>query len=119
LTGAIDECTRFDASDFRNTVPRFAPEARKANRVLVDMLTPIAARKHVTPAQIALSWLLAQRRWIVPIPGTTKVHRIGENNGAADIVLSADGLRDIDTAVSSVTVQGDRYSAQGQKVVNR
>ncbi|SDD49681.1 Predicted oxidoreductase [Cupriavidus sp. YR651] len=119
LTGAINEHTQFDASDFRNTVPRFAPEARKANRALVDMLAPIASRKGVTPAQIALSWLLAQRPWIVPIPGTTKLHRIEENNAAANIELSVDDLRDIEDAVSRVTVHGDRYSAQGQKMVNR
>ncbi|MGO4326905.1 aldo/keto reductase [Cupriavidus sp. M-11] len=119
LTGAINEHTQFDASDFRNTVPRFAPEARKANRAFVEMLAPIASRKGVTPAQIALSWLLAQRPWIVPIPGTTKLHRIEENNAAANIVLSVDDLRDIEDAVSRVTVHGDRYSAQGQKMVNR
>lgn len=119
LTGAIDEHTQFDATDFRNTVPRFAPEARKANRALVDVLAPIALRKGVTPAQIALAWLLAQGPWIVPIPGTTKMHRIEENNAAANIVLSADDLRDIEHAVARVTIQGDRYSAQGQKMVNR
>ena len=119
LTGAIDENTQFDSADFRHTVPRFAPEARKANRALVDMLAPIAARKGVTPAQMALAWLLAQRPWIVPIPGTTKMQRLDENFGAESVALSADDLRDIDDAVSKVAVQGDRYSAVRQKFINR
>src|SRR5579863_5407550 len=109
LTGAINETTTFDSTDFRNIVPRFAPEARKANQALVDPLGEIAARKKVTPAQIALAWLLAQKPWIVPIPGTTKLNRLEENIGAANIELSADDLRDIDNAVSKIAVQGARY----------
>jgi len=119
LTGAIDENTQFDSTDFRQTVPRFAPEARKANRALVDLLAPIAARKGATPAQIALAWLLAQKPWIVPIPGTTKLHRLTENFGAARVTLTADDLRDIAQAVSKVAVQGERYSPARQKLVNR
>ena len=119
LTGAIDENTQFDSTDFRQTVPRFAPEARKANRALVDLLAPIAARKGATPAQIALAWLLAQKPWIVPIPGTTKLHRLTENFGAALVTLTADDLRDIAQAVSKVAVQGERYSPARQKLVNR
>ena len=119
LTGAIDENTQFDSTDFRHTVPRFAPEARKANRALVDMLAPIAARKGVTPAQMALAWLLAQRPWIVPIPGTTKMRRLDENFGAESVALSAGDLKDIADAVSKVAVQGDRYSAVRQKFINR
>src|SRR6266480_1870918 len=107
LTGAISENTAFDASDFRNTVPRFKPEARKANQVLVDLLDRIASQKHATPAQIALAWLLAQNPWIVPIPGTTKVHRLEENIGAAAVDLSPDDLREIESAVSKIAVQGD------------
>ncbi|HXD04795.1 MAG TPA: aldo/keto reductase [Burkholderiaceae bacterium] len=119
LTGAIDENTQFDSTDFRQTVPRFAPEVRKANRALVDLLAPIAARKGATPAQIALAWLLAQKPWIVPIPGTTKLHRLTENFGAARVTLTADDLRDIAQAVSKVAVQGERYSPARQKLVNR
>jgi len=119
LTGAIDENTAFGATDFRNTVPRFAPEARQANRALVDVLAGIAARKQVTPAQLALAWLLAQKPWIVPIPGTTKLHRLEENAGAADVQLSRDDLKDIEAAVSSVPVQGARYSADRQKLVGK
>ena len=119
LTGAISEKTQFDKSDFRNIVPRFTPEARKANQTLVDVLGQIAAPKKVTPAQIALAWLLAQKPWIVPIPGTTKLHRLEENLGAADVELSADDLRNIDSAVSKVTVQGARYPAQLQERVGR
>jgi aryl-alcohol dehydrogenase-like predicted oxidoreductase len=119
LTGAISENTRFDKSDFRNIVPRFTPEARKANQTLVDVLGQIAAPKKVTPAQIALAWLLAQKPWIVPIPGTTKLHRLEENLAAADVELSADDLRNIDSAVSKVTVQGARYPAQLQERVGR
>ena len=119
LTGAISENTQFDKSDFRNIVPRFTPEARKANQTLVDVLGQIAAPKKVTPAQIALAWLLAQKPWIVPIPGTTKLHRLEENLGAADVELSADDLRNIDSAVSKVTVQGARYPAQLQERVGR
>jgi len=109
LTGKIDENTTFDSSDFRNIVPRFTPEARKANQVLVDLIRTIADRKNATPAQIALAWLLAQKPWIVPIPGTTKVSRLEENIGAVDVELTADALRDIDEATSKITVQGARY----------
>jgi aryl-alcohol dehydrogenase-like predicted oxidoreductase len=109
LTGAINENTRFDSTDFRNIVPRFTPEARKKNQALVDLLGEIAARKQVTPAQIALAWLLARKPWIVPIPGTTKLHRLEENIGAAAVELTPDDLRDIDRAVSKITVQGARY----------
>jgi aryl-alcohol dehydrogenase-like predicted oxidoreductase len=119
LTGAINERTSFGATDFRNTVPRFAPEARQANRALVDVLAGIAARKQVTSAQLALAWLLAQKPWIVPIPGTTKLHRLEENAGAAAVVLSPKDLKDIEAAVSSVPVQGARYSADRQKLVGR
>jgi aryl-alcohol dehydrogenase-like predicted oxidoreductase len=119
LTGAIDAQTSFGATDFRNTVPRFAPEAREANRALVDVLAEIAARKQVTPAQLALAWLLAQKPWIVPIPGTTKQHRLEENVGAASVDLSTEDLREIEAAVSGVTVQGARYSADRQKLVGR
>ena len=119
LTGAIDAQTSFGATDFRNTVPRFAPEARQANRALVDVLADIAHRKQVTPAQLALAWLLAQKPWIVPIPGTTRLHRLKENAGAASVVLSPDDLKEIEAAVSSVPVQGARYSADRQKLVGR
>jgi aryl-alcohol dehydrogenase-like predicted oxidoreductase len=119
LTGAISETTTFDSSDFRNIVPRFTPEARKANQVLVDLLGQIAARKQVTSAQIALAWLLAQKPWIVPIPGTTKLHRLDENVGAAAIALTRDDLRDIDSAVSEVPVQGARYPEHLQQLVGR
>jgi len=119
LTGAINENTTFDSTDFRNIVPRFTAENRKANQTLVDVLGRIASKKSATNAQIALAWLLAQKPWIVPIPGTTKVHRLEENIGAANIELSADDLRDINNAVSQVTVQGDRYPAHLQQRVNR
>jgi aryl-alcohol dehydrogenase-like predicted oxidoreductase len=119
LTGAISENTTFDSTDFRNTVPRFKPEARKANQVLVDLLARIAAKKLATPAQIALAWLLAQKPWIVPIPGTTKLNRLKENVGAAAVELSSDDLRDIERAVSNITVQGARYSQDRQRLVNR
>jgi aryl-alcohol dehydrogenase-like predicted oxidoreductase len=119
LTGAIDAQTAFGESDFRNTVPRFAPEARQANRALVDVLAEIAARKQVTPAQLALAWLLAQKPWIVPIPGTTKLARLEENTGAASVVLTSEDLKDIEAAVTSVPVQGARYSADRQKLVGR
>ena len=109
LTGTIDENTTFDKSDFRNIVPRFTPEARKANQALVDLLRQIAERKHATPAQIALAWLLAQKPWIVPIPGTTKLTRLAENSGAASVELTADDLREIDTAAAQIEVQGARY----------
>ena len=111
LTGKIDENTSFDKDDFRNIVPRFSPEARKANQALVDRLGAIAAAKQATPAQIALAWLLAQKPWIVPIPGTTKAHRLKENLGAAAIELTADDLRQIEEALAQIKVQGDRYPA--------
>jgi aryl-alcohol dehydrogenase-like predicted oxidoreductase len=119
LTGAIDAQTSFGATDFRSTVPRFAPQARQANRALVDVLAEIAARKQVTPAQLALAWLLAQKPWIVPIPGTTKLLRLEENAGAASVVLLPEDLKEIEAAVSGVQVQGDRYSADRQKLVGR
>ena len=109
LTGAISETTKFDSTDFRNIVPRFTAEARKANQALVDRLGEIAAGKHATPAQIALAWLLAQKPWIVPIPGTTKLTRLEENIGAASVELTAADIRDIESALSGITVQGDRY----------
>jgi len=119
LTGAITENTTFDSSDFRNIVPRFTPEARRANQTLVGLLDGIAERKNATPAQIALAWLLAQKPWIVPIPGTTKLHRLEENIGAAEVELNAGDLRDIDSAVSKITVEGARYPAYLQQRVDR
>lgn len=119
LTGAINEKTTFDSSDFRNVVPRFTPEARKANQAFVDLLGQIAARKKATPAQIALAWLLAQKPWIAPIPGTTKLHRLEENMGAASIELNSEDLREIHDAVSKFTVQGERYPARLQQLVGR
>jgi len=119
LTGAINAQTTFDASDYRNTVPRFSTEARSANQALVDLLGKIAADKTVTPAQIALAWLLAQKPWIVPIPGTTKLNRLEENIGAATVILSADDRAAIEDAVSAVTIQGARYSAEHQARINR
>jgi aryl-alcohol dehydrogenase-like predicted oxidoreductase len=119
LTGAISESTTFDSTDFRNIVPRFTPEARKANQALVDLLGTIAATKQATPAQIALGWLLAQKPWIAPIPGTTKLHRLQENLGAADVELTPGDLGAIEAAVSGVTVQGDRYPAHLQQRVGR
>jgi aryl-alcohol dehydrogenase-like predicted oxidoreductase len=119
LTGAIDERTTFDSSDFRNIVPRFAPDARKANQVVVDLLKQIAERKHATPAQIALAWLLAQKPWIVPIPGTTKLHRLEGNTGAVDVELTAEDLREIDQASSQIKVEGARYPEHLQKLVGR
>ena len=119
LTGKIDENTTFDSSDFRNIVPRFTPENRKANQALVDLLTTFAERKKATPAQIALAWLLAQKPWIVPIPGTTKLHRLEENLGAAAIQLTSDDLREIDQAASEITVQGARYPEHLQQMVGR
>ncbi len=109
LTGKIDENTKFDSSDFRNTIPRFAAEARKANQALVDLLGKIGEQKKATPAQIALAWLLAQKPWIVPIPGTRKLERLDENIGAAAIELTPDDLREIESAAAQITVQGDRY----------
>jgi aryl-alcohol dehydrogenase-like predicted oxidoreductase len=119
LTGAINETTTFDSSDFRNVVPRFTPEARKANQALVDLLGQIAARKNVTPAQLALAWLLAQKPWIVPIPGTTKLHRLEENIGALSVELTAEDLHDIDEAASKITVQGNRYPERLQAMTGR
>jgi len=119
LTGAISADTQFDTGDFRNVAPRFTPEARKANQALVDLLGQIAAQRKATPAQIALAWLLAQKPWIAPIPGTTKLHRLEENLGAAAIELAPDDLRDIERAVSGVTVEGARYPEQMQKLVER
>ena len=119
LTGAINENTTFDKTDFRNIVPRFSEENRKANQVLVDVLGSIAAGRNASPAQIALAWLLAQKEWIVPNPGTTKLHRLEENLGAAEIQLSAGELNEINAAVSKIEVQGTRYPAQMQKMVNR
>jgi aryl-alcohol dehydrogenase-like predicted oxidoreductase len=119
LTGAISENTKFDSTDFRNIVPRFTAEARKANQALVGRLGDIAARKHATPAQIALAWLLAKKPWIVPIPGTTKLTRLEENVGAAGVELTSDDLRDIESALSGITVQGDRYPAHLQARVGR
>ena len=119
LTGKISEDTKFDKSDFRNIVPRFSPENRKANQAVVDLLGAIAARKKATPAQIALAWLLAQKPWIVPIPGTTKLHRLEENIGAVDLQLTPDDLRQIDAAASKITVQGARYPEELQKLVGR
>jgi aryl-alcohol dehydrogenase-like predicted oxidoreductase len=109
LTGTIDQKVTFDRNDFRNTLPRFTPEARKANQSLVDRLRQIAENRNATPAQIALAWLLAQRPWIVPIPGTTKVHRLEENIGAAEIELTPDDLREIDRAASTIKIEGARY----------
>jgi len=119
LTGKIDESTSFDSSDFRNSVPRFNPEARKANRGLVDLLGSIAERKSATPAQIALAWLLAQKPWIVPIPGTTKLHRLQENVAAAAVELTESDLREIESAASRITVQGARYSEGAQRMIDR
>ena len=112
LTGKIDENTKFESTDFRNLVPRFTPEARKRNLVFVELLRHVAARKNATPAQIALAWLLAQKPWIVPIPGTTKLHRIEENIGAATVELTAEDLREINTAASQLSVTGERLPEQ-------
>ena len=119
LTGKIDESTTFDSSDFRNTVPRFTPENRKANQDLVDLLARIAAKKQATPAQIAIAWLLAQKPWIVPIPGTTKLSRLEENLGAVDVELTPDDLREIEGAASKITVRGARYSESSQRMIDR
>jgi aryl-alcohol dehydrogenase-like predicted oxidoreductase len=119
LTGKIDENTTFDSSDFRNIVPRFTPEARKVNKALVDLLGRIGERKNATPAQIALAWLLAQKPWIVPIPGTTKLHRLEENIGAAEVELTPDDLREIDSASSKITVQGARYPENLERMTGR
>jgi len=119
LTGKIDENTTFDKRDFRNIVPRFTPEARKANQAVVDLLRKIADQKKATPAQIALAWLLAQKPWIAPIPGTTKLARLDENLGAAAVELSSGDLREIDSAASKITIQGDRYPENLQRMVGR
>jgi len=119
LTGKIDESTTFDSSDFRNIVPRFTSENRKANQALVDVLRTIGERKHATPAQLALAWLLAQKPWIVPIPGTTKRHRLEENIGAEAIELTPDDLREIDDAASQITVQGARYPEHLEQMTGR
>lgn len=119
LTGKINENTTFDQNDFRNILPRFSPEARKANQALVDLLAKIGERKNATPAQIALAWLLAQKPWIVPIPGTTKEHRMKENIGAALIDLSSDDLRDIEVAASHIKVQGNRYPDNLEQLTGR
>jgi aryl-alcohol dehydrogenase-like predicted oxidoreductase len=119
LTGKISEETKFDKTDFRNIVPRFSEENRKANQAVVDMVGKFAAQKKVTPAQIALAWLLAQKPWIVPIPGTTKLHRLEENIGAVNVQLSPDDLRELDVAASKIKVQGARYPEELQKLVGR
>lgn len=119
LTGKIDEHTAFDKNDFRNIVPRFSEENRKANQALVDLLGKVAKERNATSAQIALAWLLAQKPWIVPIPGTTKLHRLKENVGSSEITLSANDLKDINEAVSMIEVQGARYPEQLQKMVGR
>jgi aryl-alcohol dehydrogenase-like predicted oxidoreductase len=119
LTGKIDESTTFDSTDFRNVVPRFTPEARKANKGLVDALAAIAARKQATPAQLALAWLLARKPWIVPIPGTTKLHRLEENLGAQALELTADDLQEIDRATSKIELQGERYPEHLNRMVGR
>ncbi|MEZ0219301.1 aldo/keto reductase [Tardiphaga sp. 1201_B9_N1_1] len=119
LTGAMNENTTLDSGDFRNILPRFTPEARKANQALVDLLGEIAGRKQATPAQIALAWLLAKKPWIVPIPGTTKLHRLEENLGAADVELTADDLRDIESAAAKITVQGNRYPDRLEAMTGR
>jgi aryl-alcohol dehydrogenase-like predicted oxidoreductase len=119
LTGKIDENTQLDSTDFRNTIPRFTAENRRANQALVELLAKVAQRKKATPAQITLAWLLAQKPWIVPIPGTTKLHRLKENIGAVDIELTPDDLREIDSAASKITVQGARYSEQHERLTGR
>jgi aryl-alcohol dehydrogenase-like predicted oxidoreductase len=119
LTGKIDENTQFDSTDFRNGVPRFTPEARKTNKAFVDLLAAIAARKKATPAQIALAWLLAQKPWIAPIPGTTKLQRLEENMRAAEIQLTPDDLREIDSAASKINIQGARYPEHLNRLVGR
>jgi aryl-alcohol dehydrogenase-like predicted oxidoreductase len=118
LTGKIDENAKFDSTDFRSTLPRFTPDALKANQALIDLLSSIAKRKNATPAQIALAWLLAQKPWIAPIPGTTKLSRLEENNGAVEVHLSSDDLRGIETASSQIQIQGDRYPERLEKMTN-
>jgi aryl-alcohol dehydrogenase-like predicted oxidoreductase len=119
LTGKMNETTTFDSSDFRNKLPRFTPEARKANQALVHMLHDIAQQKRATPAQIALAWLLARKPWIVPIPGTTKLKRLEENIGAAEIELTAEDLREIERAASKIEVQGARYPEHMEQMTGR
>ena len=119
LTGKINESTKFDSTDFRSTLPRFTAEARKANQALVDLLTKVAKEKNTTPAQIALSWLLAQKPWIVLILGTTKLNRLEENIAAASIELTADDLYEIEDAVSKIKIEGARYPANLQQAINR
>ncbi len=119
LTGKIDENTTFDSTDFRNVVPRFSAENRKANQAVVDLIAKVATQKNATPAQIALAWVLAQKPWIVPIPGTTKLHRLKENNGAVAVELAPGDLREIDDATAQITVQGARYPEALQKLVGR
>ncbi|MCL4804245.1 MAG: aldo/keto reductase [Anaerolineae bacterium] len=119
LTGKIDENTTFASVDIRSRLPRFTPEARKANQVVIDLLAGIAAQKGATPAQIALAWLLAQKSWIVPIPGSRKLERLEENIGAVNVQLTPDDLREIETAISKITIQGERYPSNLQKLTNR
>jgi len=119
LTGTIDENTKFDSSDIRSRMPRFLPEAQKANRVVVDLLVRIGKQKDATPAQIALAWLLAQKPWIVPIPGSRKLERLDENLGAVNVILTPDDLQEIESALSKITVVGERYPTDMQKLVNR
>ncbi|HTD39937.1 MAG TPA: aldo/keto reductase [Mucilaginibacter sp.] len=119
LTGAINENTKFDSTDFRNIVPRFSEDARKANQVMVDLLNSIAAQKNATPAQVALAWLLAQKPWIVPIPGTTKLHRLQENMGAINVVLTAGDLQSIEEAAAQIQIEGARYPASLQARVGK
>ena len=119
LTGKIDENTTFDSTDFRNIVPRFTPDARKANQGIVDLVSKVAERKHATPAQIALAWVMAQKAWIVPIPGTTKLERLKENLGAVEVELTPDDLQEIDNATAQITVEGARYPEHLQRMVGR
>jgi len=119
LTGQINENTKFDSTDFRNIVPRFTREARKANQIFIDFIKSVAERKKATPAQIALAWLLAQKPWIVPIPSTTKLHRLDENIGAVEVELTSDDLRDIERAAANITVQGSRYPANLERLTGR
>ena len=119
LTGKINENTKFDSTDFRSNLPRFTSEARKTNQALVDLLTKVAKQKNATPAQIALAWILAQKPWIVPIPGTTKLNRLEENIGAVSIELTADDLREIENTVSKIKIEGERYPQNLQRAINR
>jgi aryl-alcohol dehydrogenase-like predicted oxidoreductase len=119
LTGAISQATQFESGDFRNVVPRFSAENRKANQTMVDLVSRFARKKQATPAQIALAWVLAQKPWMVPIPGTTKIHRLEENLGAANVELTPDDLRELDAAASKISVQGERYPESSQRMINR